>query len=102
MWLNFSGGPVAKTLLPVKGAPVQGGPGLIPGQGARFHMPQPKTPNAKLKRSRDTAKTCCRGFPGGSVVKNLPANAGDTGSSPGPESACQSRTQVRYHMPRSN
>ena len=25
-----------------------------------------------------------RGFPGGSVVKNPPANAGDTGSSPGP------------------
>ena len=24
-----------------------------------------------------------RDFPGGSVVKNLPANAGDTGSSPG-------------------
>ena len=24
------------------------------------------------------------GFPGGSVVKNLPANAGDTGSIPGP------------------
>ena len=24
------------------------------------------------------------GFPGGAVVKNLPANAGDTGSSPGP------------------
>ena len=23
------------------------------------------------------------GFPGGIVVKNLPANAGDTGSSPG-------------------
>ena len=23
------------------------------------------------------------GFPGGAVVKNLPANAGDTGSSPG-------------------
>ena len=34
-----------------------------------------------------------QGFPGGSVVKNLPANAGDTGSSPGPE---------RSHMPRSN
>ena len=33
------------------------------------------------------------GFPGGPVVKNLPANAGDMGSSPGPE---------RYHMPRSN
>ena len=24
-------------------------------------------------------------FPGGAVVKNLPANAGDTGSIPGPE-----------------
>ena len=30
------------------------------------------------------------GFPGGAVVKNPPANAGDTGSSPGPE---------RSHMP---
>ena len=25
-----------------------------------------------------------RGFPGGAVVKNPPANAGDMGSSPGP------------------
>ena len=25
-----------------------------------------------------------RDFPGGAAVKNLPANAGDTGSSPGP------------------
>ena len=33
------------------------------------------------------------GFPGGSVVKNLPANAGDTSSSPG---------LGRSHMPRSN
>ena len=33
------------------------------------------------------------GLPGGAVVKNPPANAGDTGSSPGPE---------RSHMPRSN
>ena len=32
-------------------------------------------------------------FPGGTVVKNPPANAGDTGSSPGPG---------RSHMPRSN
>ena len=32
-------------------------------------------------------------FPGGAVVKNLPANAGDTGSSPGPG---------RPHMPRSS
>ena len=33
------------------------------------------------------------GFPGGTVVKNPPANAGDTGSSPG---------LGRSHMPRSN
>ena len=33
------------------------------------------------------------GFPGGVVDKNLPANAGDTGLSPGPG---------RSHMPRSN
>ena len=26
---------------------------------------------------------CCRGFPGGAVVGSLPANAGDTGLSPG-------------------
>ena len=32
-------------------------------------------------------------FPGGAVIKNLPANAGDTGSSPGPG---------RSHMPQSN
>ena len=32
-------------------------------------------------------------FPGGTVVKNLPANAGDTGLSPGPG---------RSHMPWSN
>ena len=34
-----------------------------------------------------------RGFPGGAVVENPPANAGDTGSSPGLR---------RSHMPRSN
>ena len=33
------------------------------------------------------------GFPGGTVAKNPPANAGDTGSSPGPG---------RSHMPWSN
>ena len=33
------------------------------------------------------------GFPGGAVVENLPANAEDTGSSPG---------LGRSHMPRSN
>ena len=34
-----------------------------------------------------------QGFPGGAVVENLPASAGDTGSSPG---------LGRSHMPRSN
>ena len=34
-----------------------------------------------------------RGFPGGAVVENPPANAGDTGSIPGPG---------RSHMPWSN
>ena len=33
------------------------------------------------------------GFPGGAVVENLPANAGDAGSGPG---------LGRSHMPRSN
>ena len=33
------------------------------------------------------------GFPGGAVVENLPANSGDTGSSPG---------LGRSHVPRSN
>ena len=33
------------------------------------------------------------GFPGGTVVENPPANAGDAGSSPGPG---------RSHMPGSN
>ena len=38
-------------------------------------------------------KVLAMDFPGGSVVKNLPANAGDTGSSPG---------LGRSHMSQSN
>ena len=38
-------------------------------------------------------KISIQGFPGGSVVESLPANAGDTGSSPG---------LGRSHMPWSN
>ena len=38
-------------------------------------------------------KTKPMGFPGGSVVENLPANAGDTGSSPG---------LGRSHMPQNS
>ena len=37
--------------------------------------------------------TVLRGFPGGAVVENLPADAGDTGSSPG---------LGRSHVPRSD
>ena len=44
----------------------------------------------KLGRS---VKNWTESFPGGAVVKNPPANAGDTGSSPGPG---------RSHMPQSN
>ena len=40
-----------------------------------------------------TQKSSCWDFPGSAVVQNLPANAGDTGSSPGPG---------RSHMPWSN
>ena len=43
-------------------------------------------------RKKKDLKMHARGFPGGTVVKNPPANAGDS-SSPGPG---------RSHMPRSN
>ena len=45
------------------------------------------------KRQTRHYKYHSRGFPGGAVVKNPPANAGDTGSSPGPG---------RSHMPWGN
>ena len=45
------------------------------------------------EREKEVLKNNLRGFPGGAVVKNLPANAGDTGSSPG---------SGRSHMLRSN
>ena len=47
----------------------------------------------KAWSTKHLAKTWARGFPGGAVVENLPANAGHTGSSPG---------LGRSHMPRSN
>ena len=42
---------------------------------------------------KQNLKSYFEGFPGGAVVENLPANAGDTGSSPG---------LGRSHMPQSN
>ena len=44
-------------------------------------------------RGKKACKERTAGFPGGAVVESLPANAGDTGSSPG---------LGRSHMPRSN
>ena len=37
----------------------------------------------KIKVQTICLKIICLGFPGGAVVENLPANAGDAGSSPG-------------------
>ena len=36
-----------------------------------------------IKKTNNPIKKWAEGFPGGAVVENLPANAGDTGSSPG-------------------
>ena len=46
-----------------------------------------------LSEKSQTEKDKNRGLPGGAVVKNPPANAGDTGSSP---------VLGRSHMPQSN
>ena len=46
-----------------------------------------------IKKKTTQSKNGQKDFPGGAVVKNPPANAGDMGSSPGPG---------RSHMPRSN
>ena len=45
------------------------------------------------RKANRQKKKLLQGFPGGAVVKNPPANAGHTGSSPGPG---------RSHMPQSN
>ena len=62
--------------------------GSIPGQGTK--IPHAVRCSQKIKTK---TKNTLRGFPGGTVVKNLLANAGDIGSSPG---------LGRYHMPQSN
>ena len=52
-----------------------------------------QTSGAQLFHPTQMLSESFKGFPGGAVVKSPPANAGDTGSSPGPG---------RSHMPRSN
>ena len=54
-----------------------------------MHVPS----KLKKRKIRTFILKRVQGFPGGAVVENLPANAGDTGSSPG---------LGRSHMPRSN
>ena len=56
---------------------------------AFIHLTIPGTQDTTININ----KKVLLGFPGGAVVENLPANAGDMGSSPG---------LVRSHMPRSN
>ena len=50
-------------------------------------------PINELSKVTEYKINTCRDFPGGAVVKNQPANAGDTGLIPGPG---------RSHMPQSN
>ena len=50
-------------------------------------------PHAFVYSGKSVTRFEFQGFPGGAVVENLPANAGDTGSSPG---------LGRSHMPRSD
>ena len=54
---------------------------------------QLKTHFEAAEKKKSLENVISRGFPGGTVVKNPPANAGGTGLSPGPG---------RSHMPRSN
>ena len=67
---------------------------LCPG-GKALPLGQNINPQEKgaLGQHRGTYQESLQGFPGGAVVENLPANAGDTGSSPG---------LGRSHMPQSN
>ena len=61
--------------------------------------PNPEYNQTKIYPGQGTSlvaqwlRTCLLGFPGGTLVENLPANAGDKGSSPG---------LGRSHVPRRN
>ena len=66
-----------------------------PSHGAQVwvHSLVMKYPQGIKSLGKDSLILLFLDFPGGAVVKNPPANAGDTGSIPGPG---------RSHMPRSN
>ena len=58
-----------------------------------FSVQKIKTCQPRILNRNLSFKNESRGFPGGAVVENPPANPGDTGSIPGPG---------RSHMPQSN
>ena len=67
--------------------------GLTLAGAPRPCQPHGSEGKGEKKERKEIIKIKNRGFPGGAVVENLPANAGDTGSSPGLGGS---------HMPRSN
>ena len=73
--------------------PVSFTSGEILSQATRHSLPRTYFLTVSTLKWSTSLKAYLRGFPGGAVVENLPANAGDTGSSPG---------LGRSHMPRSN
>ena len=54
--------------------------------GSSVEVPNIRNLQRALESAHEkvSSKQPSRDFPGGAVVKNPPANAGDTGSSPGP------------------
>ena len=64
------------------------GPGSIPGPGTEILQAEWRGQiiiiiTTTIMITIPYLKNNSSGFPGGAVVENLPANAGDTGSSPG-------------------
>ena len=74
----------------------EGNNGMDPTENTKGNAVNTKTNTPLNSYVAATQKYSRKGqmdFPGGAVVKNPPANAGDMGSSPGPR---------RFHMLRSN
>ena len=63
------------------------------GWGTKIPILHAARHGQKKKKKFFSLVNICKDFPGGAVVKNPPANAGDMGLSPGPG---------RYHVPWSN
>ena len=74
---NLPFGPVVKT----QGASTSGDVHSVPGQKTKIPH---ATRCSRKKKKKPSSKAVLWGFPGGSVVKNLPANARDTSLIPSP------------------